>query len=137
MAKKEDKQNPMVTVIESGLWGIHEVSDVLARAFRYLIYDSNIKYTQWVTLLQKYLSRVQKEYTVKALTSMKGNIQRQLSGKSLTWKSFLKGLIILEYESMEIDITLHRKGKVKQIRLIVDDIQSELSRTLDDSDIEE
>ena len=126
-------KNPMVTIIEDGVTSIHDTSHVLTKAWRILIYQSGLTASDWHTLLTVWQTKIAAFGNPNADTvSRKGNVTQTLSKKSITWNSFLRGLSILGYDKLEIDIRLYKRGKVRKLdTIVVDDLLNESNAPMD------
>ena len=126
MARKENKPlGPMAKVIEDGLQGIQETSCVLARIWRIILYETGLTGNQWHTQLAKLAASSKTKYTDKDANSFAGNITRKLAKNDITWKALIQGLRILEYERMDIHITLWKRGKKREILVKLNDLTKE------------
>jgi len=121
--KKVPSNNPMVKVIEEGMMGIYETTNVLARLWRILLYDNNLKAHQWHTLISKAKFHRKGEMTEKAAATDRGNATRMLAKSKISWGMFMRGLIILEYDKMDIKVTLWRKNKPQTLEISVDNLR--------------
>lgn len=125
MAKDKPK-NAMVNLIESRLAGIHDTGDILAKLWRILLYELNIKGHVWLTLLGKYQKQLKNTQNEKEITNFKSNMTQLLSKDKVSWGNFIKGILILEFEAMDIQITLHKRGKTHVLKLTVDNLANQI-----------
>ena len=129
-----DKANSMVKVIDDGLFGIHKSENVLARLWRIILYETNMNGQIWHIQLNKFQDRLHRESTTKKSASIKGNITRMLADPKISWSAFMRGLSILEFEKMDIQITLYKKNKVLPLKTLTVDLNKQVS-DLDDDDL--
>ena len=120
-------QNPMIKVIESGLMGIHDTTNALARILRILIFQSSINAAGWHTLLSLWRDKLSTFGKPNSkIASLKGNITQTLAKPNISWNLFLKGIAILGYTKMEIDITLWKRGKPTKLdTYVIEDVFAE------------
>ncbi len=119
------KKDTMQDIIDSGLQGINKTDDILARLWRLLLYESNMQLHIWDSLLTKWQTRLMKSYTLKGAACKKGNITRELANHKISWGKFIVALTILGYDSMNIELTLYRKGKARTLKIFVADLIAE------------
>ena len=117
---KKITSNAMLKVIEEGIPAIHESKNILARLWRIIIYKVCLNGQNWHTQLNKWQDKINRESTTKKLANVKGNITRALASPRMSWESLLRGLAILEFEKMDIQITLYKRGTNIVIPLSVD-----------------
>ena len=110
----------MNELIKTGARSIYGTNHVLARAWRNLVVDSQVSTEQWSRLTTQWIDSRLHKRSDKDSTSTKGNYTKMLAKKSLTWNGFMTGLSILQYEKMEIHIKLFKKGKSRELELVVD-----------------
>jgi hypothetical protein len=120
--REEKPRNPMVTVIEQGLVGIHASEDALSRLWRILLYETKIRGSDWHTRLNKWQQKMQRKYSDKEAASLKGNITKTLAKNNLSWRTFIRGIQILGYECMDIELTLWKNNKPQKIFLSIKDL---------------
>lgn len=119
-----NKKTSLKEVFEGGIAGIHETHDVLARIFRIVIWKTNLPYTSWVNMLNRWVTNTQPPHTEKAARHTCGNLSKALKEPRISWKMFLKALAIMEVTKMDISMTFYRGDKEVKVDLTVDNILS-------------
>lgn len=102
-----------------------ETNNALARLFRTILKDHQVGYDQFSKSITNYLNREQMNAprSKKDQSREKGNLVKELSGNSLTFKNFIKGLRVLNPVSAELSITLKWKRGAETVHHIVMNIQ--------------
>lgn len=118
----DDNDDSLKKVFDDGIHGIHQTKDVLARLFRMLIWRTNMPYTTWVTLLNKWVVKTSPPGTDKTVRHTCGNLSKALKKKRISWKMFLKAVAISEIDSMDITVVFKKGNKTIELSVVVDDI---------------
>lgn len=102
-----------------------ETNNALARLFRTILKDHQVGYDQFSKSITNYLNREQMNAprSKKDQSREKGNLVKELSGNSLTFKNFIKGLRVLNPVSAELTITLKWRRGAETVHNIVMNIQ--------------
>lgn len=102
-----------------------ETTNALARLYRTILRDHNVGYDQLSTSITRYLTREQTEgsRSREDQSRDKGNLIKELTGTSFTFKNFVKGLRVLNPVSAELSITLKWKRGVESHHSIVMNMQ--------------
>lgn len=102
-----------------------ETNNALARLFRTILKDHQVGYDQFSKSITNYLNREQMNAprSKKDQSREKGNLVKELSGNSLTFKNFIKGLRVLNPVSAELTITLKWRRGTETVHSIVMNIQ--------------
>jgi len=124
----------MVNLIDLGLVGIHDTSDILAKLWRILLYELNIKGHVWMTLLGKYQKQLKNTTNEKEITNFKSNMTQLLSKDKISWGNFIKGILILEFESMDIQITLKKRNKTHVLKLNINNLATQIDDEYTDNE---
>lgn len=130
--KTSDKPNIMVKVIDEGLSGIHKSENVLARLWRIILYETNMNGQMWHVQLNKFQDKLHRESTTKKSASIKGNITRMLADPKISWSAFMRGLSILEFERMDIQIILYKRKRPMPLKTLTVDLNRQMSDIDDD-----
>lgn len=104
---------------------IAETTNPLARLFRLVLLDHGVGYDQFNRAITAYLNREQKaaERSKKEQSREKGNLVKELSGSSFTFKNFTKALRVLNPVSAELTLTLKWRRNQESVHTIVMNIQ--------------
>lgn len=104
---------------------LSETNNALARLFRTILKDHQVGYDQFSKSITNYLNREQMsiERSKKEQSREKGNLVKELSGNSLTFKNFIKGLRVLNPISAELQITLKWRRNIETTHTIMMNIQ--------------
>lgn len=130
--RTSDKPNIMVKVIDEGLSGIHKSENVLARLWRIILYETSMNGQMWHVQLNKFQDKLHRESTTKKSASIKGNITRMLADPKISWSAFMRGLAILEFERMDIQIVLYKRNKPMLLKTLTVDLNQQMSDIDDD-----
>lgn len=110
-------KNSMVKLIESKEDGILSTNNVLARMWRIILFSYGLSGSSWQLLLDKYQTKMKHKHTVKGSANIKGNLTRQLAEDKLSWDGLINGLAILEFEKIEIELSLTKRGETRVVKL--------------------
>lgn len=85
---------------------ISKAKGVLSRLFRIILYQNNVRSTQWEMLMDRLLSDPRNPIpkNAKDRSSQKGNLNKALRGDKMTWKTFERGLRFLGIRSIRFII---------------------------------
>lgn len=114
MEKKS--KNPMLSLIDNGLGSIGETTDTLARLWRLLLWENNTRATTWMTLMNKWLTKTEGILTDKAKSNLRGNLTGALASPKISWGTLIRGITILEYVKVDIEITAWKVNPLKHRR---------------------
>ena len=128
--------NPMVKIIDSGLHGVCEASDALARVWRILLFESCIKGSQWKSQLAKTLATKRIQLTEKEAASYAGNITRTLAKPKISWNVLLQGFIIMGIDRVDVRFTLWKGDSSREIKITINPL-CDLGDELEDIDSED
>ena len=101
---------------------VSETTNALARLFRTILKDHNVGYDQFSKSITGYLNREQTSAprSKKDQSREKGNLVKELSGSSFTFKNFTKGLRVLNPVTAELHLTLKwRRGQVSTHSIVM------------------
>ncbi len=80
---------------------------ILASLFRTILHDLGITATRFNILLEKYIIKAGIPKNVKDISSQRGNLKKELLKNTMTWKVFIKAMIFLNVNKIDIRIRLH------------------------------
>ena len=124
MYDSKDRIVPLGEEIRSG-----GVSSVLASLYRNIQNGIGIDMGRFNQLLERYIIKSNIPTNIKEISSLRGNIKKELMKSSMTWKIFVKGLVFLNVRKFELTIKLHHaNGNItehKTIPIILDDYDVE------------
>lgn len=102
-----------------------ETTNPLARLFRLVLRDHNVSYEQFNRSMSNYLNREQSaaSRSKKEQSREKGNLVKELSGSSFTFKNFTKALRVLNPVSAELTLTLKWRRNQESVHTIIMNIQ--------------
>lgn len=101
----------------------HGVGGVLAALFRIIMRDKKIFPNVWFSYMYDYLRNSKNKIpnNRKDISSIQGNLTKELLRSEMTWKVFCKGLAFLQIVKFEIVIKAkYRNGKTLEHSLPVD-----------------
>ncbi len=89
------------------------VTGVLARLWRIILMDLEINVNTWMQLMVEYVrdrdNRVPNNK--RDQSSVQGNLIKELTKSSMSWKIFCKGLRFIRVTKFELSLTLHFRNK--------------------------
>ena len=102
-----------------------ETTNPLARLFRLVLRDHNVGYDQFNRSISNYLNREQAaaSRSKKEQSREKGNLVKELSGDSFTFKNFTKALRVLNPVSAELTLSLKWRRNQVSTHTIIMNIQ--------------
>jgi len=93
---------------------VHEARGVLAKFYRVILKDMNINLMQYNRQLLKWLDDPRNEIPKDGRTRSfrRGNLVKAVTASDMTWKTFLKGLIIFNPVYIKLDLEMgFQRGK--------------------------
>jgi hypothetical protein len=115
-----------------------EARGVLARMFRQILGETNTRPGEWTGLMNRYLSDPNNRIPAngKDRSSTRGNLNKELSRKSMTWKVFRKALRFIGATHVTLQLTLDwvKRPSTVHIMHIPMDVQLEDENDDDDTD---
>ena len=107
MVSRKPKQQPYGAIIKSGA-----VGSILSRLFQRILHNLGITPDRYEALMARYIQKATTLPDRKEGTS-RVSLSKELLKKSMTWKTFLKGLEFLYVSKFEICLRLHNEeGKI-------------------------
>lgn len=86
---------------------------ILAGVFRTILSNLNIDPAAFNSLLEKYIIKTGVPNNIKEISSLRGNLKKELLKSVMSWRIFVKGLVFLNIIKFDIAFTLyHAIGKV-------------------------
>lgn len=86
---------------------------ILSSVFRSILKDLKIGGERFNTLIHKYIVRANIPMNLKEVSSVRGNLKKELLKSAMTWKVFVKGISFLNVWKFEFTIRLyHMNGMV-------------------------
>lgn len=121
MAVERDNETlPYETEIRSGT-----PNSILASLYRQILHDQGIDGAKFLYLMAKYMRVANIPANTVEVASVRGNLKRELMKAVMSWKTFIKGIMVLNIRRFDITISLHHRNGVitnhsKSITLDVD-----------------
>lgn len=99
---------------------------ILASLFRTILFDLGITPNRFNSLLERYIITANIPKNIKEISSLRGNLKKELLKTTMTWKVFIKGLVFLSVKKIDISIRLHHSNNkitehYKSVTLSYDD----------------
>lgn len=94
-------QRPVDSDIRTG-----SPSSVLAALFRGILFDLGISPQRFGILLDNYIRRTRPS-NIKEAASLRGNLKKELTKPTMSFKVFVKGLVFLNVRRFDISIRLY------------------------------
>lgn len=106
----------------------------LASMFRLILSNYGIGNDRFNAILERYIIRANIPRNIKEISSVRGNLKKELTKTAMSWRVFIKGLKFLGVERFDLVIRLYDKqGKsYDHVRSIVLDINEPI--VFDDND---
>jgi hypothetical protein len=89
---------------------------ILSRMFKKLCYDRGITPDSFNALLERYIVRSNLPRNLKSISSVRGNLRKELLKDTLSWKVFIKGLCFLNISRFDLVLRVHWGGSDKNIQ---------------------
>lgn len=153
MATKEQRKRYMRTTQDDEATRINHLFDyddrkvgsatgILSRLWRIMLAELNINNDNYPMLMTKYLDKRLKagNRNVRALNTLRGNLNRQLAMPNMSFNVFLRALRVLRVDWLKIDITIGRGGKKTMHSIEVTDFEGFMNhyeQTIEDGQEEE
>lgn len=92
---------------------IGKARGILARMFRKILADANIKYWEWDSLMERYLNNPRNRVpnNTKDRSSARGNLNKELYRETMTWKVFDKALRFLSPVRVRFEVHITWENK--------------------------
>lgn len=107
---KKKTKSPMVEVFDELDAGINSANGILARLWRRILSQRNIRGHQWERLLDRWRLSSIAVYGREAVNVKKNNLAKALASPNITWKTFIQGLQVLnaagKYQCIRFEIHL-------------------------------
>lgn len=92
---------------------VTEANCVLARLWRFALYDLRLRPSTWEMLMKKYYDDFNDQLGKKAADNIKGNLPKGLAHSSVTFKAFCRGVTVLNFKDVQFNVHVQRNGEVK------------------------
>ncbi len=112
-------QNPLHSLMDSKMSSVTEANCVLARLWRFALYDLNIRPSRWEMLMRNYYDDYAERLGKKQADNIKGNLPKALAHESVTFKAFCRGMTVLNFKSVEFNIYMTREGERKKTGVLI------------------
>lgn len=80
---------------------------ILASLFRIILHKEGITGAKFNSQLAKYIIKANIPRNIKEISSIRGNLKKELLRTSMSWKVFIKGIMFLNVFKFELVIKLH------------------------------
>lgn len=92
---------------------------ILSALYRDILSDLGIEEGRFLLMVDKHVSRTITPEEMKEISSIRGNVRKELMKSVMTWKVFIKGLSVLNVKKFEVEIkTALKTGEVKAASVI-------------------
>lgn len=89
------------------------VKSILNILFWRVLNDVGVKPAAFSDMIDRYISRHNKTIELRKISSVRGNLKKEFFKDTMTWRVFVKGLLILNIPKFSITLTLyHPTGKI-------------------------
>jgi hypothetical protein len=118
--KKQRVRSPMHEILNEIHAGTNTANGVLSRLWRIILKNKNIQGHQWEKLLQRWQEKSTLVFGDKIVSFKKNNLIKGLASDSMTWKTFMQGLQILNstgrYKCIRFEVHfVHNSGTNKEV----------------------
>ena len=94
---------------------------VLSVMYKSILFELGITPTKFNRLLDQYIRRYCDAKNAKEVSSERGNIRKELLGRTLSWKGFMKGFYLLNAKRFTIIIEItHASNKTTTHRRVIE-----------------
>jgi hypothetical protein len=95
---------------------------VLSRMFRSILNDLGlVEVSKFNEIISRYIIKMKVPLNLYDTTLARGNLSKELRKSTMTWRTFVKGLIVMNVWMFEIKLTLHhRNGKITEHKTVCD-----------------
>ncbi len=104
---------------------IHEAHGVLAKFYRLILRDNNVTVKDMDRMLQHWLNNPENDIPEDSRTRsfLRGNLTKALAMPDMTWKTFLRGLMLHRVKWIEIDMKVGYQDVTRShhMRVFLDD----------------
>lgn len=80
---------------------------ILANLFRKILSSNDVRSDRFNSLLERYITRANIPSNIKEVSSVRGNLKKELTKTSMSWKVFIKGIKFLGVKRFDLIIRLH------------------------------
>lgn len=80
---------------------------ILASLFRHILASYNVTNDRFNSYLERYIVRSNIPRNIKDISSVRGNLKKELTKNTMSWRVFVKGLQFLNFNKFEIIIRLY------------------------------
>jgi len=121
-----DKKGSMESVIETGVMGIRNTTDILAKLLRIVVHNEAMTPSRWCSLANRYSKKMAKLSTDKKLSD-RNNLDRALAKDTMSFKTFIRGMDVLDSDEVTFQVLVKRGDVTKVSSLVItnDDILKE------------
>lgn len=84
---------------------------ILSSLYRSVLRDLGIEESRFYVLIDKYVNRSISTEDIKELSSIKGNLKKELMKSVMTWKVFIKGLLVINIAKFDIVVNIKIKDE--------------------------
>lgn len=110
MSRNRYKPGPLFKEMRTG-----GTDSMLSALWRKIVFDLGIDGPRFLKYIQNYIEEAKLPYNLKDVSSVRGNIKKELESERMTWKVFIKGLLLINIDVITLQVTLrHKSGKISQ-----------------------
>lgn len=104
-------KNDQDDIFDDPIGNIRLAQNAPAKLWRSLIPAFGVTPRMWNELMRRYLLDKGNGITPSMQQYVKGNMLKGLSRRSVTWRTFMRGLRLLEADKVEVYIVVHRGNR--------------------------
>lgn len=122
MIRKKERMRDLLALPDRGVGKTSGIRGVLAKLFRTMLNDFNITQITYNRLLNDYVFvEAKHENNRRDRTSIRGNLNKEFSRPTMTWKVFNKAMMLLQVRRFRITIDVEREnGTITSHQAFVD-----------------
>ncbi|UKZ10975.1 hypothetical protein CZP2022_252 [Vibrio phage C-ZP2022] len=104
-------------LLKEDIQHVVSTNHVLARAWRYLLFQLQVPPSGWDTLLTTYISKARDFKGQKEATNLKGNLPKRLACEEVTFKNLCRGISVFNFHKTMISLDLVKDGVEKTLEI--------------------
>lgn len=103
-----NEKNNIKNTLDKPDRGLRQATGELSKLFRKILFERDIEARQWDTLMRRYLSDSGNHIpdNSRDQSTTRGNLNKELNKRDMTWKTFVKGLKFLGAVSVKFSVTI-------------------------------
>lgn len=121
----EPKKNPLHELMTGDITLISSANCVLARLWRLMLFQLNVRASIWETLLTTYTEACKAHMPKDKALNLKGNISKGMAKDVLSWGRLCQGLSVFGFEETILKLELTDKDVTKDVSIRLPTVHGE------------